>query len=191
MKSIVLYLSLISVTVFFMLLWNPAYAADTFDGKSVFRQRCAACHTAGSTKMVGPGLKNIHERRSEEWIRKFVKSSTALIKSGDPDAVAIFNEYNQVVMPDHPDITDAEITALLTYIKEQSASEEDQNAGAPGTTIIQKQGNSERTIIIQRPSERMAISINDKSFKLVYWLIASTVVVSVLLLGGLISRLAK
>lgn len=42
-----------------------------------------------------------------------------MIKSGDPDAVAIFNEYNKTIMPDQ-NLSDAEIKDVLNYIQVQS-----------------------------------------------------------------------
>jgi mono/diheme cytochrome c family protein len=87
-----------------------------------------ACHTINGGNLVGPDLENVHERRSDEWLQKFIKSSQALINSGDPDAVAVFKQYNKIVMPDPP-FTDKQITAIIGYIKAASGGEA-QSAGA-------------------------------------------------------------
>jgi hypothetical protein len=64
-------------------------------------------------------LANIHEKRTKEWFNKFVRSSQDLIKSGDAEAVKIFEEYKQLIMPDNV-ISDADLNALYEYIKEAS-----------------------------------------------------------------------
>ena len=51
------------------------------DGESIFKSTCAACHKITSKKLIGPGLANVHEKRSKEWFKKFVTSSQSLIKS--------------------------------------------------------------------------------------------------------------
>src|SRR5690606_18240574 len=47
-----------------------------------------------------------------------IKNSTALIASGDKDAVAIFEEYNKTVMPSFAQFSDGDIDNILAYIKE-------------------------------------------------------------------------
>lgn len=87
-------------------------------GEATFKQTCGACHSIGKGKLVGPDLKDVHKKRKEEWIIKFVKGSQAFIKSGDADAKAIFDEFN-MVMPDQ-NLKDEEIKAVIAYIAEQS-----------------------------------------------------------------------
>ncbi|HPQ08782.1 MAG TPA: cytochrome c [Bacteroidia bacterium] len=90
------------------------------DGAAIFKQNCGMCHKLGA-RLVGPDLSGVTQRRSKEWIHKFVKSSQSLVKSGDKDAVAIFNEFGQTVMPDQ-NVDDAQIDAILKYIEENSTS---------------------------------------------------------------------
>ncbi|MCC6540634.1 MAG: cytochrome c [Flavobacteriales bacterium] len=88
--------------------------APAQDGAEIFKKNCTACHKMGK-KLVGPDLTGVTEKRSDEWLRKFIRSSSALIKSGDPDAVAIFEEFNKTPMLEFP-FSDAELTALLSYL---------------------------------------------------------------------------
>jgi Cytochrome c2 len=97
-------------------------STDCFSQKSgdaLFNSFCNACHTIGKGRLVGPDLANVHNRRSPEWLARFIHSSQSVIREGDPDAIAIFKEYNQTVMPDAPYTTD-EIKFILTYIAEKS-----------------------------------------------------------------------
>lgn len=86
------------------------------DGAALFKANCAQCHSVGSNKIIGPGLKDVHNRHKPDWLLKWIKNSSAVIKSGDPDAVALYNEYNKTQMPNFA-LADNEITAILTYVK--------------------------------------------------------------------------
>ncbi len=89
--------------------------------EQLFTTKCGICHTIGKGRLVGPDLLNVHEKRSDEWLLEYVRSSQTMIKKGDPDAVAIFEEFNGILMPD-PLISDDEITSIIGYIAESSAS---------------------------------------------------------------------
>lgn len=89
------------------------------DGKMIFMNRCAGCHNVNKT-LTGPALAGIDQRRSTEWIINFVHSSQTLVKSGDRDAIAIFQQFNKVPMPDHPDLTDENIRSIIEYIKSEA-----------------------------------------------------------------------
>ncbi len=91
------------------------------EGKKIFISRCASCHTVNKL-MTGPALAGIEDRHSFEWIANFVRSSQAMIKNGDKEAVTIYEAFNRVPMPDHPDITDEHVKDLLAYIKEQTST---------------------------------------------------------------------
>jgi mono/diheme cytochrome c family protein len=77
---------------------------------------CAACHTVGKGKLIGPDLKGVNDRHDEAWLISFVKSSQTMIKNGDPAAVKLFEENNKIPMPDN-NLTDDQIKGILTYIK--------------------------------------------------------------------------
>lgn len=93
------------------------------DGAAIFKQYCKACHSEGTDKTVGPGLKDVTTKRTKEWLKKWIKSSTELINSGDADAKKIFDEYNGLVMPDQ-NISDAEMDALIGYLEKLAKAEE-------------------------------------------------------------------
>lgn len=87
------------------------------DGKQIFKVNCASCHTIGKGKLVGPDLKDVLQRREENWLRKFIKSSTAMVAEGDSVATALFQEYNFIPMPNQT-ISEEEISAVLNYLSE-------------------------------------------------------------------------
>lgn len=93
------------------------------DGKSIFMTRCAACHNVNKV-LTGPALAGIEEKRSLDWIFKFVHSSQSLVKSGDKEAIEIFEQFNKIPMPDHPDLTEENIKNILAYIKSETKTGE-------------------------------------------------------------------
>ena len=87
------------------------------DGATLFRQNCSACHQIGRGRLVGPDLLNVHERRDSAWIGNFIRSSQTVVKSGDPVAVQLFNDFNKIVMPDNNHLSDDDIKAIIAYIQ--------------------------------------------------------------------------
>ncbi|MCK0129891.1 c-type cytochrome [Flavobacteriaceae bacterium F08102] len=83
-------------------------------GKKIFNANCASCHKIDG-KLVGPGLRDISERRTKEWLHAWIKDNVALRESGDADAIAIFNEYNGSPMTPFPQLSDEDIDAILLY----------------------------------------------------------------------------
>ncbi|MBV6479195.1 MAG: hypothetical protein HGGPFJEG_01956 [Ignavibacteria bacterium] len=110
----------IAMAILFIALCNNAFPQN--QGETIFKQVCAACHTIGSGKLVGPDLANVHTRHTKEWIISFVKSSQSVIKSGDKYADSLFKAFNQVPMPDNPTLTNDQIEGIIAYITEKSSS---------------------------------------------------------------------
>jgi nitrite reductase (NO-forming) len=55
---------------------DPALAKK---GKSVFVNKgCGACHSIGKGKMAGPDLAGVTERRSHDWLKRWLKDPTAM-----------------------------------------------------------------------------------------------------------------
>ena len=67
------------------------------NGESLFKGNCTVCHAINEV-VIGPALRDVHERQSEEWIYAFIKNSQKVIKSGDEYAVNLYNEYNKTLM---------------------------------------------------------------------------------------------
>ncbi len=114
------YRPFITTTTFLLVFVIMTWAQNK--GETSFKQICAACHTIGKGKLVGPDLANVDKRHQEEWLIKFIKSSQTVIKGGDKYADSIFKAYNQIPMPDRPDLSDEQIREIITYIKTNSSS---------------------------------------------------------------------
>lgn len=94
------------------------------EGKTIFSTRCASCHNVNKV-LTGPALAGVNERRSIDWIISFVHSSQTMVKKGDKDAVALFEKFNKIPMPDHPDLTADNIKSIVEYIKTEAKSGEE------------------------------------------------------------------
>ena len=91
------------------------------NGESLFKGNCTVCHAIDEV-IIGPALRDVHERRDQEWIYAFIKNSQKVIKSGDEYAVELYNQYNKTLMTSF-DFSDEELDAILTYIKDESSKE--------------------------------------------------------------------
>ena len=91
-----------------------AQEGDAENGKKIFNSICAACHKLDK-KLIGPPLKGISEKRSNEWLQAWIKDNNALRASGDQDAIDIFNEYNGMPMVANPQLSDQDINDIIAY----------------------------------------------------------------------------
>jgi cytochrome c551/c552 len=107
------------LTLLVLLGMTTGLFANPDDGKKIFTTRCAGCHNVNK-KLTGPALAGVHERHSIEWIVQFVKSSQAVVKSGDKAAVALFQQFNRIQMPDHSDLSAENIKSIVDYIKSET-----------------------------------------------------------------------
>ena len=92
------------------------YGDPIEDGKTIFMTRCAACHNVNK-QLTGPALAGVDQRHSIDWIVKFVHSSQKLVKGGDKAAVELFQRFNGITMPDHPDLSEENIKSIVDYVK--------------------------------------------------------------------------
>ncbi|MFD2999521.1 c-type cytochrome [Pontibacter toksunensis] len=112
---------------------GTAVAQDAVEGKKVFEANCTVCHSL-EADVVGPALKDVHKRRGDEWLVKFIKNSQELVKSGDKDAVAIFEKFHKVPMPSFAStLSEEDITNVIAYIKEASDAPAEAAADQPAT----------------------------------------------------------
>ena len=107
----------IATCLFFSLLFSFNLSAQEFDiskGKSLFNANCASCHKLNK-KLIGPALRGVSAKYEKEWLYSWIKNSAAMIKSGDEQAVAIYEEYNKVAMNSFPQLSNEDIDNILAY----------------------------------------------------------------------------
>jgi mono/diheme cytochrome c family protein len=108
----------------------PTEPAAISAGESLFNANCKACHRVNQ-KLVGPALAGVYDRApSIDWIKKFIKNSSAVIASGDDYAVKLYNEYNKTQMTAFSSLKDEDIMNILAYVKAEEGKA--QTAATPG-----------------------------------------------------------
>ena len=109
----------LSFFIVFIFCSINTFAASIEEGKVIFTTRCTSCHNVNA-QLVGPALADVEKRRSAEWLAGFIHSPKAMIEKKDKDAVALYNQFNQIIMPDHPDISAEDVNNILAYIKSET-----------------------------------------------------------------------
>ncbi len=96
-------------------------AAET--GEEIFGNLCAACHTIGKGKLVGPDLAGVTSRRDASWLVRQIQEPDVLIEENDPIAMQLLKESDDMEMPSL-DLSDEEVAAVIAYLKntEQQAA---------------------------------------------------------------------
>ena len=107
------------VSIFLLITSSTAIGnqLNAQDGKALFSANCASCH-AVNKKLTGPALAGVEDRWPEKKnLYAWIKNSAAFLKTGDAYANNLYNEYNKVAMNNFPGLSDADIDAILAYIK--------------------------------------------------------------------------
>ena len=97
-----------------------AQGGDPIKGKEIFNTNCAACHKLDA-KATGPALRGVGAKYDKAWLYKWIKNSADLIKSGDAQAVKVFEANNKVPMSAFPQLSDADIDNIIAYTMEAKA----------------------------------------------------------------------
>jgi cytochrome c2 len=95
-------------------------AATIKKGKSLWSTKgCMGCHTIGKGRAAGPDLMGVLDRRSLEWVKRWLHDPTAMQES-DSTARAMVAQFNNTKMP-NLQLTDEEVTALIAYVADQGS----------------------------------------------------------------------
>jgi mono/diheme cytochrome c family protein len=94
-----------------------AQAADR--GKKIWNtKQCAGCHELGRQQSTGPDLIGVTDRRSSEWLHKWLKDPVAMTGE-DSTAMALKKQFGSQ-MP-KLGLTDSDAEALINFLAQQTA----------------------------------------------------------------------
>ncbi len=122
-KSILL---LISCFIFINLTSISSFA-DTKKGKKIFKSKsgnCKKCHKLNEETKVGPGLKGMFDRYSEDWLRKWLKDPQGTWKENDPETQKMKkrlgkeNKKETLMKLPKGGLTDEQVNDLFDFLKE-------------------------------------------------------------------------
>jgi cytochrome c2 len=113
--------SFLLLLFFFLTISLTAQDQAAIDaGATLFKNNCGACHNRDmKSKMTGPALGGVQERWADfpqEDLYSWIRNSQVMIDAGHPMAIEMWNEWKPTVMNSFPNLTDEEITNILTYI---------------------------------------------------------------------------
>jgi len=113
--SLVKRLFNLSFALFFLLSLSINAQSGNYDkGKQLFNANCAACHRLDK-KLIGPALGNVADKRSNKWLKSWIKDNNTLRATGDTDAKAIFKEFNGMPMMPFPQLSNQDIDDIIAY----------------------------------------------------------------------------
>ena len=90
-------------------------------GEKIYRTRCASCHTIGEGDALGPDLAGVTERRDRDWLVRWIMEPDVMIAEGDPEAVKLLREWDNLRMPDFG-LNRKEAEGILAFIEKGSVS---------------------------------------------------------------------
>ncbi len=96
-------------------------AQGAVSGEKIYLKKCKRCHKLTDHTLVGPGLAGITERRTVEWLDKWLTNPKEMIKSGDPVALELKKKYGNKM----PRIRKMKIPenrkAIIEFLKENDS----------------------------------------------------------------------
>lgn len=145
------------------------YDSSYVNGRLIYATACIQCHELNSV-LVGPALATVSQRRSLDWIKKWIKSPDSMIHSKDSIALILYNQYQQF-MPEHYYLSDKDIEDIVYFLDEQAKNKTNNSIALADLFIIEKcediekAKNTDRQIVFNMhydKCEQQIYSIADK-----------------------------
>jgi len=130
--------SFLTIFVGIVLLLFTITATASFDwqtadeGQQIFQQKCTSCHTIGGGILVGPDLQGVTGLRERVWLQEFILDPNSKFDSGDPIALQLLQEFNNIKMPNMA-LTAADVDSVLLFLESSSGAV--QPSAPPATEV--------------------------------------------------------
>jgi mono/diheme cytochrome c family protein len=110
-------------------------------GEAIFQQKCAACHTIGKGRLIGPDLQGVGQRVSGDWLKRFIAAPSKMFAAKDPIALKRLKEFN-IPMPDLG-LSKEEVDAVASYLEGPTEAEHHAPASSqPAAAAAASAGNA-------------------------------------------------
>ncbi len=128
---------------------GAARAAEPADeGRLLFEQKCTACHTIGAGDRVGPDLRGVTDRVSQDWLLTFITAPEKMIAAKDEVAVRLYEKYNRIVMPTLG-LKQSEAQALFAYLRAAGAAPAAATPAAQAVELPSAElGSTQKTVLV-------------------------------------------
>ena len=117
-------------------------------GEALFIKGCSSCHSIGKGRRIGPDLKGVTARRDHDWLVKFLKSPSQMIKDKDPTALELAAEYKGARMP-NLNLNEDDIGDVLTYIEAKEKQVEGDAGVAPSSGAAPAEAAANGATVVQ------------------------------------------
>ncbi len=98
---------------------SAGYKLANQPGQALFLKACAACHTVGMGRNIGPDLEAITSRRTRDWIIRYMVEPDRMRHEKDPIAMSLRKQFSGVLMP-NLSLGETDANDLLVYLKAQT-----------------------------------------------------------------------
>ncbi|HVY74608.1 MAG TPA: c-type cytochrome [Puia sp.] len=116
-----------------ILFFGPTTRAQ--DGKALFQSNCASCHNPIKV-VTGPALKGVTSRIPDvKLLHAWIHNNNAVLASGNKYFNDLYNQFNKTPMNTFPNLSDAEIDAIIKYV--ETYPEPGPGGKGPSTTTEQ------------------------------------------------------
>ena len=137
LKFSILLLSLVS-------LGNRLFAQD---GKALFQTHCASCHSPFK-KIIGPALQGVTTRVTDQkLLYDWIHNNTKVLASGNKYFTDLYNQFNKTPMNTFPNLSDADIKAILGYVETYKAPVATTAGGSEAGSANAKAEESDNTLL--------------------------------------------
>jgi cytochrome c553 len=99
------------------LLLLGTFDSKAQDGKALFQSNCASCHNPFKV-VTGPALQGMTQRiPDKKLLHDWIHNNQKVLASGNQYFVNRFNEFNKTPMNVFPNLSDADIDAIVNYVE--------------------------------------------------------------------------
>ncbi len=117
----------ISLLLFLLITFCFSSSADAQDGKVLFQTNCAQCHNPLKV-VTGPALKGVTQRVPDrKLLHDWIHNNQKVLASGNVYFNNLYNSYGRAPMNVFPNLSDAEIEAILRYVESYEGPAEARN----------------------------------------------------------------
>jgi|SRR5579871_4899288 len=101
------------------------------DGKALFQSNCASCHNPIKV-VTGPALQGVTSRVPDsKLLHSWIKNNAAVLASGNKYFNDLYNSFSKTPMNTFPNLSDADIDAILKYVESYKAPVVDEGPNGP------------------------------------------------------------